>query len=260
MITLTDQDGFAVREGTTDAMAVMALANDEYRLAGRNLSGWAFDVGAHIGTVALTMARQYHDLRVVAVEAVPENSELLEANIRRFGLTDRVFSIRAWAAGPNDLTGTCHYGYKGHRDTESDGYISAHRFIGNTWTDLAGPEFSVEMPAVSIDSLLETYNIPEVSLLKIDCEGCEWAFLDTPAVSRVQTIVGEYHGGYPGKPGHQPDPHQKLRDLLDRTHHVSIWQPEETVVGLFEATRRSVGHIGNDWPINPAKSSNAWAG
>lgn len=233
----TEEQGFAVREGTTDAMAVMALANDEYRIASRKLTGWAIDVGAHIGTVAITLARQNPGLRVLAVEAVPENSELLERNIERLA-PGQVFSVRAWAAGPNAMTGTCHYGYRGHRDTESDGYISAHRFIGNTWTDLAGPEFSVEMPAVSIDSLMETYAIDEIALLKIDCEGCEWAFLDTPAISKVKTIVGEYHGGYPGHLGHQPDPIAKLHQLLDKTHRVEVWAPEETVVGLFEATRR----------------------
>lgn len=237
MIQLTEEQGFVVREGTTDAMAVMALANDEYRVSSRSLSGWAIDIGAHIGTVAITLARQNPGLRVLAVEAVPENSELMEANIKRLA-PGQVTSVRAWAAGPNDLTGTCHYGYRGHRDTESDGYIAAHRFIGNTWTDLAGPEFSLEMPAVSLDGLLDTYDIDEVSLLKIDCEGCEWAFLDTPTVSRVKVIVGEYHGGYPGKPGHQPDPIGKLHELLDATHEVDVWAPEETVVGLFEAVRR----------------------
>lgn len=253
MITLTEQDGYAVRDGTTDAMAVMALANDEYRLRSRMLSGWAIDVGAHIGTVAITLARQNPDLRVIAVEAVPENAELLEWNVARLA-PGRVEVVKAWAAGPNDLTGICHYGYQGGRLSESDGYVSAHRFIGNTWVDDAKPEFSVEMPAVSLDALLETYDIDEVALLKIDCEGCEWAFLDTPAVSRVKVIVGEYHGGYPGKPGHQPDPFTRLEELLGATHDIEWWNPGEPVVGLFEAVRKPVKYVtthrvSNAWPL-----------
>lgn len=230
-------DGFLTRDGTTDANAVFALANDEYRLNGRPLTGWAIDIGAHIGTVSLTMARLNPDLRVLAVEAVPENSDLLEQNIARSGFGDRVTSIRAWAARPNELTGTCHYGYR-HRVEESEGYVSAHRFIGNTWVDLAEPEFSVEMPAVSLDGLMAEHDIADLALLKIDCEGCEWAFLDTPAVSRVQVIVGEYHGGYPGTLGHQPHPQSSLALLLSDTHDITLWNPEETVVGLFEAVRR----------------------
>jgi len=236
MIEIVDTEGFLTRNGTTDANAVYALANDEYRLEDRSLSGWAIDVGAHIGTVALTMARLNPDLRVLAVEAVPENSNLLEQNIARQRLGNRVTSIRASAAAPGTLTGVCHYGYR-HRDSESDGYVSAHRFVGNTWIHLGDPEFSIDLPAVSLDSLLTTYGIDEVALLKIDCEGCEWAFLDTPAIGRVQTIVGEYHGGYPGEPGYVPNPAQAIDRLLAATHDTEIVK-DDPCVGLFEAVRR----------------------
>ena len=235
-VTLIEQAGFLCREGTTDANAVAYLANDEYRLLGRDLSGWAIDVGAHIGTIGLTLARANPGLRVLAVEAVPDNSDLLERNIAHFGLSDRVTSIRAWAARPNELTGTCHYGYR-HREEESAGFVSAHRFVGNTWGALGDPEFSIEMPAVSLDGLLLTYGIEDVALIKIDCEGCEWAFLDTPAVAKVQTIVGEYHGGFPGTSYHEPNPRLRLIEYLHRTHRVEFWS-DEPIVGLFEAVRR----------------------
>jgi FkbM family methyltransferase len=237
MIETTEQ-GWVVRQGTTDVNHVLGLANDEYRLAGRNLTGWAIDVGAHMGTVAITMAQQNPGLRVLAVEAVPENADLLERNIRHFGLMDRVIPVRAWAAGPNDLTGVCHYGYR-HRETESDGYVSAHRFVGNTWVDMGDPEFSVEMPAVSLGSLMAEHDIKDLALLKIDCEGCEWAFLDTPAIAKVQTIVGEYHGGYPGHRDFQVDPRASIVDLLGATHFVEFWSDEPTV-GLFEAVRPDI--------------------
>lgn len=236
-MTLSEHLGFLCRDGTSDVSAVAAcFAEDEYDIRGRKLTGWAIDVGAHIGTVAILMARQFPDLRVLAVEAVPENSDLLERNVARFGYGERITSIRAWAARPNELTGTCHYGYR-HRDAESDSYIAQHRFIGNTWIDMGEPEFSVEMPAVSLDSLLETYGIDEVSLLKIDCEGCEWAFLDTPVVAKVQTITGEFHGGYPGHPNHHVDPMGEIAAMLAATHTVKILTSDPSV-GLFEAARR----------------------
>jgi FkbM family methyltransferase len=236
-MTFSEHLGFLCRDGTNDAPAVAAcFAADEYHIRERKLSGWAIDVGAHIGTVAILMARQFPDLRVLAVEAVPDNSDLLERNIARFGYGERITSIRAWAARPNELTGICHYGYR-HRDAESDDYVSQHRFVGNTWIDLGEPEFSVEMPAVSLDALLETYAIDEVSLLKIDCEGCEWAFLDTPAIAKVHTISGEYHGGYPGHPNFHINPMVEIMALLDATHNVKILTNDPSV-GLFEATRR----------------------
>lgn len=227
--------GYVTREGTVDANAVYALADDEYRLWDRSFSGWAIDVGAQIGTVGIDLARRNPSLRVVCVEAVPESSAILEQNAARLG-DGRVVSVRAWAGEPNDLTGTCHYGYRGG-DVESDGYVSAHRFVGNTWLDSRDPEFSIELPAVSLDALIDTYGMGDVAVLKIDCEGCEWAFLDTPAIAKVALIVGEYHGGYPGRSQHQPDPVGRIRALLEPTHDVTFWGTEP-IIGTFEAVRR----------------------
>lgn len=234
-MTLSVVSGFRTRDGSVDANLVHALGDDEYRLKGRRLEGWAIDVGAYIGTVTAQLALLNPGLRVIAIEAVPDNADLLEENIGHFNLASRVTVVRAWAGGPNDLTGTCHYGYR-HRATEDDGYVSAHRFVGGTWGASGEPQYSLELPAVSLDAL--TNELDDVALLKIDCEGCEWAFLDTPAVARVQSIVGEYHGGYPETKAHVPDPQARIRELLGDTHDIAFWMPDEKVVGLFEATRR----------------------
>lgn len=235
-LELVTVDGFLCRQGTVDGNAVYALANDEYHLWSRAYSGWAIDVGAQIGTVGITLARQNPDLRVLCVEAVPESSEILEENIRRLISDDRVISIRASAGKPGQLTGTCHYDYTGG-DVEDDGYVSAHRFVGNTWQDRRKPEHSITLPSVSLDDLLATYGIEEVAVLKIDCEGCEWGFLDTPAVARVQLISGEFHGGYPGHPAFVEEPVERIRELLEPTHEVTFFSTEP-IVGTFEAVRR----------------------
>jgi FkbM family methyltransferase len=233
---LVEIEGFLCRNGTTDTNAVLALPQDDYRLWGQPWSGWMIDVGAHIGTIGLTLARQNPDLRVLCIEAVPDNADLLEANISRLGLASRVISIRAYAAAPGTISGTCHYGYR-YRESESDGYVSAHRYVGNTWIHLGEPEHSVEVPAVSLDRLLREYDIEDVALLKIDCEGCEWSFLDTPAIAKVQTIRGEYHGGYPGEPGHVFEPAKRIVEMLSATHDVEVWI-EDPSVGTFTALRR----------------------
>jgi FkbM family methyltransferase len=233
---LSNALGFWCRPGTVDANAVFALRDDEYGLWDHQWTGWAVDVGAQIGTVGISLALHNADLRVVCIEAVPESSDILERNIAAFGLEDRVVSVRAWAGAPGALSGTCHYGYRGG-DVESDGYVAAHRFVGNTWVDSRSPEFSAELPAVSLDGILAAYGISDVAIMKIDCEGCEWDFLDTPAVAKVHTITGEYHGGYPGKIRHQPVPWARLHALLDATHTVTV---DETspIVGDFRAVRR----------------------
>jgi FkbM family methyltransferase len=228
----------SVRDGTNDADVTIGLnvwgevRGDEYRMTGRALSGWVIDVGAHIGAFSIPTALDHPDVQVIAVEAVPENADLIEQNATRNRVTDRVHLVRAYAARPGVGSAICHYGYR-HDEAVSDGYISAHRFVAGTFAGRGDPEFSPEITATSLDALLARFGIDDVALLKIDCEGCEWAFLDTPAVAKVQTIIGEYHGGLTGV----ENPQGAILDLLGRTHEVTFWN-EEPVVGLFEAVRR----------------------
>ena len=56
------------------------------------------EVGANIGTTSLPVARD-HGCRVLAIEPVPENVELLERNIRANRLTDRIDCERVAVAG-----------------------------------------------------------------------------------------------------------------------------------------------------------------
>lgn len=230
----TEIAGFLTRDGTVDANAVYSLAEDEYRLKDRKLTGWAVDVGSQIGTIAITLARTNPDLRVIAVEAVPENYELLLRNVQAAGLEHRVRPVHAFASQPGQERGHIRYGYR-HREEESDGYLSAHRFVGNTWANLGEPEFDVELPAISLDDIVA--DVGDITLLKIDCEGCEWAFLNSPAIGRVQTIIGEYHGGYSDGDMFQYQPRDAIHRLLDATHEVTFWS-EEPTIGLFEANRR----------------------
>jgi FkbM family methyltransferase len=231
---------FSVRDGTNDAGIAISLntwdgiAADEYRMQGRHLSGWAIDLGAHIGAFAVSLALDNPDLRVIAIEGVPENAALAVENAERNGVADRVTVVTAFAAAPGTASGVCHYGYR-HVEGVDDGYISAHRFIGGTWGEHGEdgrPEFAVELGAVNLDGILARFGIDEVALLKTDCEGCEWTFLDTPAVSKIARIVGEYHG----RPT-AAHPVAHLRELLPG-HDVTPWSDQTVDIGLFEAVRR----------------------
>ena len=66
------------RTSTNDgAVAQAILGEDEYRLASYYpLTGWMLDIGAHIGTVAIAVALDNPDAKVVAVEALPDNGRV----------------------------------------------------------------------------------------------------------------------------------------------------------------------------------------
>jgi hypothetical protein len=68
------------------------------------------------------------------------------------------------------------------------------------------------------------------AVCKVDTEGGEWAFLDTPDVGLVDLFVGEWH---PVRGKRQGD----LVALLAATHDVTFSGPVEGPGG-FEAVRR----------------------
>ena len=231
----------------------LGRGTDEYDLAARHLSGWAIDVGAHIGCVAIPLAIDNPDLRVLAVECLPPNVEMLRRNIEDNGLGDRVVAVEAAAGGPDEVSRTCWYGFGDHPDVDP-GYLPAQRYIGNTWYEEAKAgrvsSLQVEMPVLGLEAMLDRWGIADVAFLKIDAEGAEWAFLDTPAVARIETMMGEFHATYAGQaadavrraPVHGPtgpieDGPSEVRRLLAATHEVTF-DSDDKWTGLFRAVRR----------------------
>jgi FkbM family methyltransferase len=228
------------RNGTNDACCVYSLMNgDEYRLNGLRLNGWAIDAGSHIGTCAVALALDYPDLRVLAIEPVPENVELLKTNLALNGVRERVEVIQV-CVGKELGSTTIHYGYRHYQDDggcASDEYCKQHRFVAETFEGRGEPASTIEVPVVNLPYLASVWEIGHISLLKIDAEGGEWGFLDSPLVALIERITGEYHNGLPDSPWHKTNARQAMIDLLARTHIVNPFT-QATEVGNFEAIRR----------------------
>ena len=186
---------FLTRNDTNDAALVVGIIGaDEYGLGALpRLSGVAIDIGAHIGTVALALAVDHPDLRVIAVEVVPENVEVLRANVIHNKLEGRVQVIEAAAAAPGDETVEVLWGYRtaGTSQTLDQAYVDDSRFIANIFDKYDSDGDTHTVKAVSLDQIMD--GIDRVALLKIDCEGCEWAFLRSPRVADCDRIIGEFH-------------------------------------------------------------------
>ena len=222
---------FVVREGTSDAATIHSTFHfdgklqDEYGLRDLHLEGWAIDVGAHVGTVAVALAIDNPSLRVIAVEAVPENAALVAINAERNGVADRVHVIAKAASGDEEWAQLRYGPY------EVPGIPPDHamqvRFIGNLFRDHGSRGLTVRVPAVSLEALLDEFGIDRVAFMKIDCEGCEWAFLSSPAIDRVDLIHGEWHDRAV----------DAITGLLAPTHRVEVLV-DDGGVGMFRATRR----------------------
>lgn len=174
---------FRYRELTNDWNVISSVTTgNEYDLP-IGLSGWAIDVGAHIGAVTVALALDNPKLHVIAVEPIPDNLFLLAQHIEANGLADRVVVIDG-AAGTD---GRVVYGGEGES-------AEHHAFVGNNEWSLAAPgASSLTAQCWSLSAILHRHKVREVAFLKIDCEGCEWSFLADPAIAKVQRIHGEWH-------------------------------------------------------------------
>ena len=241
---------FECRDGTSDAqLATYILTTDEYALAGRFLQGWALDVGAHIGIMSIALALDNPGLCILALEAVPENANALTRNVALNGLVGRVRVECVAASRPGIEFVDIDYGYIPDEDESEHPDYQDHTFIGNTYLgEGKRATRAARVPATSLSAVLDRHGIEEVSALKIDCEGCEWDFLQDAAVARVQTSFGETHGitaveehlrAASHEAAWRPGAHRcncqrdHLHRLLDTTHDVSFGE-----VFAFEAQHR----------------------
>lgn len=190
------------RVGTVDWNVIgSCLAADEYRLP-EELTGWAFDIGAHLGAVSSGLAADNPELHILAVEPVPDNVRLLGLNLPP--RVSRVFG----AVGRSGDHVTIRHNWRG------DDKALQNAAIGN-WRGDEIPHDEITYLALDLPHLMALVDTERVAWLKIDTEGAEWGFLDTPAVAFVDVIVGEWHR--PG--GHvQSD----MVDLLGATHRVTF--------------------------------------
>ena len=217
---------FDVREDTNDSALVSAVVGqDEYGLGTLpELTGWALDIGSHVGSVAVALAMDHPRVNVIAVEPVPDNSALIRLNAERNGVGDRVHVEEA--AATTKARSTVHYGYTETPETPDDAFVVANRYIGNIWHRDSSRSETKTVPGVSIRALAEKYETPSFEFAKIDCEGCEWSFLSRDA-KLIEVIVGEWHDL----------PVDEIRKLLGKTHDVEILV-DHIGIGLFRAVRR----------------------
>ena len=128
----------------------------ETLLAGVPLGATVIDLGANIGTFAITAAAFGYN--VLAVEASPHNAELLRESARLNGYKN----LRVVAAAVTDHIGTGHFrengpfGVLGRTDSELPGYVA--------------------VAATTVDELVRTeLSGAKVGFVKMDIEGSEVA-------------------------------------------------------------------------------------
>jgi FkbM family methyltransferase len=139
------------------------------------------DVGANIGLTAVFFRRKFPSATIVCVEPMPNNAEILERNIRQNHLDITVIEK---ALCVHDKPVTMVVANKDY----------GHRVFGIKNSDNANGA-TIEVPGVTVSSLLESLRWQRIGLLKLDIEGYEATLLRENAewLRSVDAICLECH-------------------------------------------------------------------
>jgi FkbM family methyltransferase len=127
-----------------------------------------YDIGAHIGSIALGAARLAGSGRLVAFDGDPENIVRLRDNSWRNGLENRLQVVHAavWSSTSSD-----GISFRRGRTARSQGGVEAD---GNR--PVLGSGELINVPAITLDNFIATGG-PLPQLIKIDVEGGEYEVL-----------------------------------------------------------------------------------
>lgn len=213
------------REGTTDLSTIGSIfrlwgtLHDEYGFG--DLTPATFlDIGGHIGTATVSVLVDNPECRAVIIEPLPENIDIIRANLEATGVADRATVVHGAIGKGSEV----RIGYTLARIPDAP---ANHRYVGAPVADDYAGE-SMVSPTYPLGDLIDLLG-GTVDLGKIDCEGCEWTALRSKDAKRVTRWVGEYHGG--GGP-------DDLVKYLGKTHEVTTEAHDHGATGLFTAVAR----------------------
>ena len=200
------------------SLGIWGKQGDEYGLKDLHLSGTAIDIGAHIGSVTLALLADNPDLRVVAVEPLHENAEVLRTSLSANGWTHRCEVIEA-AIGTGRKAIDIAYDFAG------TDYIHTNRFIGNMELGASGEHKTATVRSLPLSALVTS----DTSFVKLDCESCEWiAFKAKSTTAKIPLLVAEGHGD---------KWRERAERLLGDSHDIEILS-DMGGTGVFRAVRR----------------------
>ncbi len=154
------------------------------------------DIGGHLGFFSLYASLLNSKVPIFCFEPHIGNFELLKKNFK----DNRVKNVTAKNLAVSD------------KIEEVDLLISEEDLNHSTVHAIEPTDEVQKVQTITLEKILDRHRIGQVDLLKIDCEGAEFAILeDSPpeVLEKVSNIFMEYHDWVPGKD------HRQLKKLLE---------------------------------------------
>jgi len=166
-----------LRKDTTDAaMFDQVFLHDEYKIGFSFEPKVIIDAGANIGLFSILMKNRFPEARVICIEPDQENHEVLKRNLGPYNQVE-IVNAGLW----NSVT----------KLTIRDKYNAGHSALVVEEDAIKG-----KVDAVTIDSVIQSYDLERIDILKIDIETSEKdLFLKNfeQWLPKVRVIIIELH-------------------------------------------------------------------
>ena len=161
---------------------------------GDHFQGIVVDVGASNGDSSIFFAKRGAEM-VIALEPMPESYKLALKNVEINGLSHKVKLVNAALFAERGKTK-----FKVSTKNPNANSISPTKQV----TDLGIVyDYEIEVETLTLQDLIEDFNLDRISLLKMDCEGCEYYVFnhtDQSILDKIEKVILEFHGGPQGIP------------------------------------------------------------
>lgn len=140
------------------------------------------DIGANVGYFSLSIFARNKNATVYAFEPMPNNYGQLEKYKNEN--PELNFQIFNCAVSNNGKPITLHY-------DQTDSFTTSA-----TVNDKSNQPHTIEVTSVTLDDIINTHKINKVDLLKLDCEGSEYAILystSSTILDKIAAISMETH-------------------------------------------------------------------
>ena len=167
---------YTLRDNTDIAALIEIYTEEEYRWDELSDPKYIIDLGANYGDTSLYFAIKYPKATIIAVEPSPDSFARLQKHAGQFNNIQSVHGALA----------------------DSDGQIELHLMpgssLGHSIRKRSEGAEVVTVPAMTLKTIFDKYEIKQDCLIKFDIEGGEEALL--PQIKnfpQVKALIGEVH-------------------------------------------------------------------